>query len=170
MQFSIRLPPRTKLGLELLAIDSQFSLSQAVEWAVADVLRTHKLSNGQTVSDILSAIPEDATGAHLALLLYPFSPQLIGLNDRRITQIVWTSKQMAEAEATADPGQRQWKQYEVVDWAVKNWKVLNDTFRDQRWSNFKPMDMKAAVDNFLNPQQPADDGVSIPAKKVAGLF
>lgn len=41
-QFSVRLPPKLKFGLEMLARAQHRSLSQAVEWAVQVGLRAHE--------------------------------------------------------------------------------------------------------------------------------
>lgn len=56
-QFSVRLPPKLKFGLELLARAQHRSLSQAVEWALQRGLHTYEASeDGEMLGDVLDLV------------------------------------------------------------------------------------------------------------------
>jgi len=59
MQFSVRLPPPLKLGLEMISEQEGLSYSQALEFVLTKYLRTYKFG-GQRAIDIIEKIYQDS--------------------------------------------------------------------------------------------------------------
>lgn len=60
-QLTIRLPPTQRLGLAMLARDRGFSISQAVEYAVAQVLREYSFENSNLEDFLFTEIGVDGS-------------------------------------------------------------------------------------------------------------
>lgn len=166
-QFSIRLPPRTKLGLDLISVDSMLSLSQTIEWLVTDAIRTHKLSNDQTTEEILKDIPGNISDRHFGFLLYKVNPLLLRLNERKVVQMVWKSKEMEEVDLIGDKQSRHLGEFKLIDWASDNWEVLNAIAREK--ADIKGVDLKKELDDYLS-ELDAMDTPSLTKKRAGDLF
>ncbi|ALA81473.1 hypothetical protein VN11_04975 [Stenotrophomonas maltophilia] len=99
-QFSIRLPPKLKLGLELLARAQHRSLSQAVEWALNAGLSKYQLNDNSYYASLASLLDDvwDFTPAKSALTMLLHAPELMTYPDRIAAELVEYSVEMQALE------------------------------------------------------------------------
>jgi len=141
-QFSIRLPPKLKLGLELLARAQGRSLSQAIEWALQVGLNNYRASPQKTVAEILDEIWDLPTDEHRHLAIWHIAPTLLPFEIRAACELISNSregKQVAqELPATRAPKQdrsghdwrwiaRKQKRDIVYDFAHRHFKQITAT-------------------------------------------
>ncbi len=89
-QFSIRLPPKLKLGLELLARAQHRSLSQAVEWALNAGLSKFELASDGYYSSLAALLDDlwDFTPPQRAVTLLLHAPELLTYEDRIAAELI----------------------------------------------------------------------------------
>lgn len=99
-QLTIRLPPKLKLGLELLARAQHRSLSQAVEWALNAGLSNFQLNNDSYYSSLAVLLDDvwDFPPAKSALTLLLHAPELMPYEDRIAAELVEYSVEMQALE------------------------------------------------------------------------
>jgi hypothetical protein len=98
-QFSIRLPPKLKFGLELLARAQNRSLSQVVEWSVRVGLNSYKInSDAPYMDDLLDRAWKEPWEFDRYYLLYGFEPRLLSFEDRTACALVDRSIENARVE------------------------------------------------------------------------
>lgn len=89
-QLTIRMPPKLKLGLELLARAQHRSLSQAVEWALNAGLSKFQLANDGYYSSLAALLDDlwDFTPPQRAATLLIHAPELLSYEDRIAAELV----------------------------------------------------------------------------------
>jgi hypothetical protein len=90
-QFSIRLPPKLKLGLELLARHQGRSLSAAIEWALQAALNQVKVGADSTSLLLVASLAWEASGYERVLSIYDADPTLISFEERHACKLVQSS-------------------------------------------------------------------------------
>ncbi len=96
-QLTVRLSPKVKFGLELLARAQRRSLSSAMEWAVLRGLHTYEVTDaGHVLGDVLDALWPPDSEIRMLENLRRFAPQMLSDDDRSLLEGVFES---AEAEA-----------------------------------------------------------------------
>ena len=99
-QFSIRLAPKLKFGLELLARAQNRSLSQAVEWALQVGLNSYRVNNEwQNVAGLLEKAWEHESEFDRLYTIYLSAPHLLSFEDRSACEVVDQSFEMEMANA-----------------------------------------------------------------------
>lgn len=98
-QFSVRLPPKLKFGLELLARAQHRSLSQVVEWAVQMGMNSYEVGrNFESLTDLLTsawAYPEE--GRRL-LEVYRTAPALLSFEDAAACELIDRAADLGDLE------------------------------------------------------------------------
>lgn len=122
-QFSIRLPPKLKLGLELLARAQHRSLSQAVEWALNAGLSKYQLNNNSYYASLSSLLDDvwDFTPAKGALTMLLHAPELMTYQDRIAAELVEYSVEMQALEQGKDCEITHEALFEMVE---KHWPTI----------------------------------------------
>lgn len=172
-QFSIRLRPRYKLGLELLAADMQMSLSQLTEMALQEMFQKLPLSNGLSVDEVLRDFPPNPTPAERTLLIYRSVPNALPLPLRATAHMVWESKEMREAIARRDDEASVW---EVITWVSQQWPVILEVARKQGprimagKGTFEGINLHAEVDAILEEMTAPKESEAARRKRVGVLF
>ena len=137
-QFSVRLPPKLKFGLEMLARAQHRSLSQAVEWAVQVGLNSFEADReGLTLGQVLDDAWEQHGEPARILTIYRHAPMLLSFEDGATCELIekshdlqalWreiesvsTSEERLELEKRLDvafyePVLARWQ--ELQDWAI----------------------------------------------------
>lgn len=89
-QLTIRMPPKLKLGLELLARAQHRSLSQAVEWALNAGLSKFQLANDGYYSSLAALLDDlwDFSPPQRAATLLIHAPELLSYEDRIAAELV----------------------------------------------------------------------------------
>ncbi|GAB3377166.1 hypothetical protein GCM10027431_32780 [Lysobacter rhizosphaerae] len=152
---SIRLPPLTKLGLELLANDSNVSMAQAVHFALWQVFPTHQLSSGKTVSEILEEMPEKASDRVRQMVVYGINPHLTDFEMRDMLVMLWTSFEMQIIQSS--PGLldgenfRSKREFELFEWYDSNWDALERLLK-KKGNAFKSLRLKEELAHELDPE------------------
>lgn len=96
-QFSIRLPPKLKFGLEMLARHQHRSLSQAVEWAVQVGLNSaHVDKDGTSLGEVLDRAWTSGSDAEKTLAIYRHAPGLLSFEEAACCELLEHSADMAE--------------------------------------------------------------------------
>jgi len=86
-QFSVRLPPKLKFGLELLARAQHRSLSQAVEWAVQVGLNNYEIGD-ESVGSILDKAWAIQQEGSRTLQIYYLAPGLLTFEESRACELI----------------------------------------------------------------------------------
>jgi len=153
-QFSVRLPPKLKFGLDLLRrVQGGRSLSQVLEWAlqvglrnaiVTDsyrVPRDRERSEPETVGELTDALWSIENDKERLVTLWRRAPTLVDFEDRGICELVYNSKELTpnmvdiwrnyrpEVEAMLDSGG--WWDFSA-DYHRLVWVYL-----DRNWETFK---------------------------------
>jgi hypothetical protein len=93
-QFSIRLTPKLKFGLELLARAQNRSLSQAVEWALQVGLNSYRINNDwENVAGLLDAVWASEDPFDRVNTIYGAAPNLLSFDDRAACEVVERSRE-----------------------------------------------------------------------------
>ncbi len=88
-QFSIRLPPKLKFGLELLSRGQHRSLSQAVEWALQMGMNTYEVGpKSKTLTDLVAEAWKEPEEARRLLAVYREAPTLLSFEDAAVCEMV----------------------------------------------------------------------------------
>jgi hypothetical protein len=88
-QFSVRLPPKLKFGLELLARAQHRSLSQVVEWAVQMGMNTYEVGRDfESLTDLLTAAWEHPEEGRRLLEIYRSAPALLSFEEAAVCELV----------------------------------------------------------------------------------
>lgn len=107
-QFSIRLPPKLKYGLELLARAQNRSLSQAVEWALHVGLNSMEVrsddNNSITLGVLVDAAWERKAEIDRLLLIYSWAPTLMSFEEFSACQLLEESAERVELFELPDLG------------------------------------------------------------------
>lgn len=94
-QFSIRLQPKLKFGLDVLAQLQGRSLSQAIEWALHSSLANVKLSHDNSLwLAIENAWDYCKAGWERTFYLYEFDHSLVNFEERYACALIQTSVEM----------------------------------------------------------------------------
>jgi len=102
-QFSVRLPPKLKFGLELLARAQHRSLSQAVEWAVQVGLNSFDVDNeGETLGSLLETAWAEQMPERRLLAIYQRAPTLLTFEERAVCELLSRSSDLAELYREAE--------------------------------------------------------------------
>lgn len=153
-QFSIRLTPKLKFGLELLARAQNRSLSQAVEWALQVGLNSYRVNNEwDDVAGLLDkAWAQDAEFDRL-YTIYISAPHLLTFEDRAACEVVEQSIEMEmsdeglRAKAIADDWQadkyRDDAEFEKLSAQERQRKEIFKGFVRAYWPQLK----KAAIEH-----------------------
>lgn len=161
-QFSVRLPPNLKLGLEVYAADKNLSLSSAVEEAVSTLLSTATLSNGMTIPEVVNKVDLEPRGRRL-ISLYLISNRFVGVEDRSILDIIFSSKEVKAAEAEADPKVSQRMRLEAIKFAMDHWHVISRKLAGNWWAVREPISLHSLV-------YPSDEEVAAEKKEEDDLI
>jgi hypothetical protein len=156
-QFSVRLPPATKIGLEVLAADSNLSLSQAVELAVVQLLATHKLSNDMTAEEVVTSIETQPLPVRL-LNLYGLNPRFLEFQDRAIVETILASDEFSAARNEKDPAKKVRKNAEARKFVIENWRELSAALRGSWAKRIKQK--RYSLQELIAPPTPPDDSDS----------
>lgn len=99
-QLTIRMPPKLKLGLELLARGQHRSLSQAVEWALNAGLSKFQLNSDSYYASLAALLDDvwDFSPPKRAITLLLHAPELMTYEDRIAAEIVEYSVEMQALE------------------------------------------------------------------------
>lgn len=96
-QFSIRLPPKLKFGLEMLARHQHRSLSQAVEWAVQVGLNSvHVDKDGTSLGAVLDRAWKSGSEAERTLAIYRYAPGLLSFEEAACCELLEHSADLTE--------------------------------------------------------------------------
>lgn len=89
-QLTVRMSPKVKYGLELLARAQHRSLSQAVEWALQRGLNSYEIPGRQrqTLGDALDSLWQLNHDAARALLLRQIAPGLLSFDEAAAAELV----------------------------------------------------------------------------------
>ena len=103
-QLTIRLPPKLKYGLELLARAQHRSISQAVEWALQVGLNSFEVGFAK---EPLGVVVDDAwsqdTEAGRLLEIFRRAPQLLEFEQRAACELVENSTERKRSRHVTDP-------------------------------------------------------------------
>lgn len=130
-QFSIRLPPKLKFGLELLARAQNRSLSQAVEWAVQVGMNSFDVDrDGTSLGEVVERAWAEPNEAARILRIYGWVPTLLPFEDMVTCDMLWKSIDISEI-SRHDGGEEDSKAAQAAEaayWAVaqKNWAALRN--------------------------------------------
>lgn len=132
-QFSVRLPPKLKFGLELLARAQHRSLSQVVEWAVQMGMNTYEVGrNFESLTDLLTAAWEHEEEGRRLLEIYRTAPALLSFEDAAVCELV---------DRAADPGDLEAHIRKEIDadrvpdmTSEEYWKRVNFTLQSTYWA------------------------------------
>lgn len=105
-QFSIRLPPNLKFGLELLANHQKRSLSEVIQWALRVGLASWQIANGVKLGDVLERLWDLPEGADRILAVYEIDPALLTFDDRIAAELVIYSMERVQIEEEHSRGVR----------------------------------------------------------------
>lgn len=144
-QFSIRLPPKLKFGLELLARAQHRSLSQVVEWAVQMGMNSYEVGRDfESLTDLLTAAWSYPEEGRRLLEVYRSAPALLSYEDAAACELIDRAVDLLDFsehfqnELKADPQskdlstdefwQRVRQEEETYYWPViwKNWVRLKE--------------------------------------------
>jgi hypothetical protein len=103
-QLTVRMSPKIKYGLELLARSQHRSLSQAVEWALQRGLNSYEIP-GQarhTLGDALDKLWQLNDEAARALLLRQISPGLLSFDEAAAAELIVKSNEAASIDLYSD--------------------------------------------------------------------
>lgn len=119
-QLTIRMPPKLKLGLELLARAQHRSLSQAVEWALNAGLSNFQLNNDSYYSSLAALLDDvwDFTPPKRALTLLRHAPELMTYEDRIAAELIETSIERGALESGKAAGITEADFYDLIE---ENW-------------------------------------------------
>lgn len=137
-QFSVRLRPRTKFGLELLALDARQSLSVVIENIVERALAAAWVGNHTTLADVVGRYPANMTTREKLLDLYQTHPHLLTADDRAVAQLFWDSREVQDRDGELRDQEREedlgeFKRYrDLMAWADANWDELVELVKDVR--------------------------------------
>lgn len=151
-QFSVRLPPATKIGLEVLAADSNLSLSSAVELAVSILLASHKLSNDMTPDEVVARIETQPIAARL-LSLYSISPRFLEFQDRALVESILSADEFLAARNESDAAKKQRLEMEATKFVIDNWRPLSAALRGT-WA--KRINKRYSLKELIAPPPPDD--------------
>lgn len=120
-QFSIRLPPKLKYGLELLARLQGRSLSQSVEWALQHALANVKVTDGIDLWFSLSTA-WDLRGWRRIYWLYESNPILVSFEERHACALVVGSLEFDYINSLWFTDEKKHKELvgkwdEIIEWA-----------------------------------------------------
>jgi hypothetical protein len=125
-QFSIRLTPRLKLGLEMLAKLQGRSLSQAVEWTIKVGLHTQRLppnNKYMVLGELLDNVAE--LGEFKRLLdMYLHAPSLLSFEESAAMQAVHESHEWNSACTADKAGDGIAHRHRFYDYASKHWPAI----------------------------------------------
>jgi hypothetical protein len=108
-QLTIRLAPKLKLGLELLARAQGRSLSQAVEWALQVGLNTYRVnSEGLSVAELLETAWEKPAVFDRMEITYLAAPSLLSFEDRATCELLIESREAISVSEQIDVGGPPW--------------------------------------------------------------
>lgn len=122
-QFSIRLTPRLKLGLEMLAKVQGRSLSQAVEWAIKVGLNTQRLPPNDKymfLGELLDDLADRDEFKRL-LTLYLHAPSLMSFEEAAAMQFVNESYEWNQACEADRPGEGDEHRMRYYEYAHQHW-------------------------------------------------
>lgn len=125
-QFSIRLTPRLKLGLEMLARVQGRSLSQAVEWAIKVGLNTQRLPPNDKymfLGELLDDIADRDEFTRL-LSLFLYAPSLLSFEEAAAMQFVNESWEWSQACDADNKGGGDTHRKRYYDYAHKHWPAI----------------------------------------------
>lgn len=92
--FTIRLTPRLRYGIELLArAQSGRSNSQVVEWALQRALNSVTLMSGVKLGDLLDTLWETSTEWQRLEVLFEQAPELLTYVERAICETIYGSEE-----------------------------------------------------------------------------
>lgn len=122
-QFSVRLPPKLKLGLDLLARAQHRSLSQAVEWAVQVGLNSFSVnSDGMPLGALLDVAWSQSSAERRLLAIYDWAPSMLSFEERATVEYLKFSHDLAElwryAETLSDKREEDIQIVEPMFWDV----------------------------------------------------
>lgn len=131
-QFSVRLPPKLKFGLELLARAQHRSLSQVVEWAVQMGMNTYEVGrNFESLTDLLTAAWKHEEEGRRLLEIYRAAPALLSFEDAAVCELV---------DRAADPGDLEEHIRKELDkdrsselTSEQYWNLANETLESVYW-------------------------------------
>lgn len=122
---SVRLPPKTRFGLELLANANNTSLAGAIVWALDVAFHMEMIDADTPITSLLSELPDDAPQPLMYLILFRRAPNLIPIADRLAARAVWTSNEMGMiSRGSASEASKERRQNELFQYAVDNWTVI----------------------------------------------
>lgn len=88
-QFSVRLPPKLKFGLELLARAQHRSLSQVVEWALQMGMNTYEVGRDfESLTDLLSKAWQYPHEGQRLLEIYRAAPALLSYEEAAVCELI----------------------------------------------------------------------------------
>lgn len=94
-QLTIRMPPKLKLGLELLARAQHRSLSQAVEWALQVGLNSFETDReGTTLGRVLDEAWSKGSEPERILAIYRRAPMLLSFEDSAACELLVRSRDL----------------------------------------------------------------------------
>lgn len=153
-QFSIRLPPKLKFGLELLARAQHRSLSQAVEWALQVGLNNYEVGyNGDTIPTIGSIVEKAWSHDHEAdrlRVIYNQSPTLLSFEDFKACELVERSREWEKAEdmygglKTPTQGENNEEHRKESEERRRERKEIYDEFVRALWPLIRPLAVSLA--------------------------
>ncbi|HGM5514648.1 TPA: hypothetical protein ACKPYU_000924 [Stenotrophomonas maltophilia] len=113
-QLTIRMPPKLKLGLELLARAQHRSLSQAVEWALQVGLNSFETDReGTTLGRVLDEAWSKESDPERILAIYRRAPMLLSFEDSAACELLVRSRDLEtmwaelQAEHASSEGMRE---------------------------------------------------------------
>lgn len=105
-QFSIRLPPKLKFGLDLLARAQHRSLSQAMEWALQIGLYNYEVSGlgaeEQTIGSIVDFAWVHKRECDRLIAVYTFAPSLLPFEQAKACEMVLKSYEYEQCDVWSD--------------------------------------------------------------------
>lgn len=127
-QFSIRLPPKMKFGLELLARAQHRSLSQAVEWALQVGLANHvvNVQLDTSVADLVDKAWDARNPYERARVIYDLAPTLCEYDDYVACSMIDRSEEKRRAHDVTDPDDAPYAYFLFEQFAAIFW----DRFRE----------------------------------------
>lgn len=126
-QFSVRLPPKLKFGLELLARAQHRSLSQAVEWAVQVGLNSFEADrDGTTLGRVLDEAWSKESEAERLLAIYRRAPMLLSFEDAATCELLARSRDLEAmwAELEAEHASSEGRQAREVALESSYWRTV----------------------------------------------
>lgn len=115
---TIRLPPKLKLGLDLLARLQGRSLSQAVEWSLQQALLSVRVGDISLLD--LTAKVINCQGPERAERLYKANPALLPFEERHAIELILSSKEGKYIES----GQWEALDHERVQEVLKGYQLV----------------------------------------------